>query len=108
MALDLGIAQHQLGHGIHCCGVEGPESWTQATRSSDASQQGGRKTDVDFLAQRDLGLFLFLVTYVKYYPISSVLKLFETTLLTLVNLGIESLDLSGRVAPQTAQVLHRP
>lgn len=63
---------------------------------------------MDFPAQRDLGLFLFLVIYVKYYPISSVQKLFEMTLLTLVNLRIESLDLSDRVAPQIAQVLNRP
>lgn len=108
MALDLGIAQHQLGHGFHCCRVEGPENWTEATRSSDTSQQGGRKTDVDFPAQRDLGLFLFLVICVEYYPISSIQKLFETTPLALVNLRIESLDLSDTVAPQIAQVVNRP
>lgn len=102
VALALGISQHQLGHGIHCCGVEGPENWAEATRSSDTSQQGGRKTDVDFPAQRDLGMFLFLVIYVKYYPISSVQKVFEMTALAVVNLRMESLDLSDRVTPQIA------
>lgn len=90
---DLGVSQRWLGHSIYCCGVEGPESWAEATRSSDTSQQGGRKTNVDFPAQRDLGMFLFLGYYVKYYPISSVQELFETPPLALVNLRTESSDL---------------
>lgn len=102
VALDLGISQRQPGHGIHCCGMEGPESWAEATRSSETSQQGGRKTAVDFPAQRDLGMFLFLGYYVKYYPISSDQELFETTPLALVNLRTESSDLPDGVAPQIA------
>jgi hypothetical protein len=102
VALDLGISLRQLGHGIHCCDVESPESWAEVTRNSVTTQQGGRKTDVDFPAQRDLGMFLLLVIYVKFYPVSSVQKLFETTSLALVNLRTESSDLPDRVAPQIA------